>query len=192
MIGAAVSATCERRQHSTEWCLGWWPWWELGTSRSPGHDSERRSTRCPACEPRRWTRPGISDGAVNHEHERDKHAPSEADGRTYPRNDLGLAFFPPLVHFGINLLTHFRADLSSVSREESQEALRAAVDDVDLVQGHCVDHLFPLLQLALWTLDKLCLQGFAKWCQRSHKSAVSSRMVRKRKLNLYSVIPEHP
>lgn len=78
---------------------------------------------------------------------------------TYPRNDLCLALLPPLAHFGINLLTHFRLDLSGVSGEQGQEALCAAVDDVDLVEGHRVDHLFPLLQLPLWTLYKLCLQG---------------------------------
>lgn len=78
---------------------------------------------------------------------------------TYPRNDLCLALLPPLAHFGVNLLTHFRLDLSGVSGEQGQEALCAAVDDVDLVEGHRVDHLFPLLQLPLWTLYKLCLQG---------------------------------
>ncbi len=78
---------------------------------------------------------------------------------TYPRYDLCLALFPPLTHFGINLLADFRLDLSGVSGEESQEALCAAVDDVDFMEGHCVDHLLPLLQLPLWTLHKLCLQG---------------------------------
>lgn len=78
---------------------------------------------------------------------------------TYPRNDLCLALLPPLAHFGVNLLTHFRLDLSGVSGEQGQEALCAAVDDVDLVEGHRVDHLFPLLQLPLWTLYELCLQG---------------------------------
>lgn len=82
---------------------------------------------------------------------------------TYPWYDLCLAFFPPLTHFGINLLADFRLDLSGVSREESQEALCAAVDDVDLVERHCMDHLFPLLQLSLWTLYKLCLQGWHKY-----------------------------
>lgn len=93
----------------------------------------------------------------NHRQSKNKHR--HTCSRTYPGNDLCLALFPPLTHFGINLLTDFRLDLPGVSREESQEALCAAVDDVDLVEGHCMDHLFPLLQLSLWTLDKLCLQG---------------------------------
>lgn len=77
---------------------------------------------------------------------------------THPWNDLRLSFFPPLTHFGINLLADFRLDLSGVSREKSQEALCATVNDVDLVQRHCVDHLFSLLQLSLRTLYKLCLK----------------------------------
>lgn len=77
---------------------------------------------------------------------------------TYPGDDLCLSFFPPLTHFGINLLADFRFDLSGVSGEQSQEALSSTVDDVDLVERHRVDDLFPLLQLPLWTLDKLCLQ----------------------------------
>lgn len=79
-------------------------------------------------------------------------------GWAYPWDDLRLALFPPLTHFGINLLADFRLDLSGVSGEKSQEALRAAVDDVDLMEGHCVDDLLPLLQLSLWTLNKLRLQ----------------------------------
>lgn len=77
---------------------------------------------------------------------------------TYPGDDLGLAFLPPLAHLGVDLLAHFRLDLSGVSREQRQEALRAAVDDVDLVEGHRVHHLFPLLELPFWTLYKLRLQ----------------------------------
>lgn len=77
----------------------------------------------------------------------------------YPWNDLRLAFFPPLTHFGIDLLSDFRLDFSGVSGEQSQEALCAAVDDVDLMEGHCVHHLLPLLQLSFRTLDKLSLQA---------------------------------
>lgn len=76
---------------------------------------------------------------------------------TYPWYDLCFALFPPFTHFGINLLPDFRLYLSCVSREESQEALCAAVDDVNLMEGHSVDDLFPLLQLSLRTLYKLCL-----------------------------------
>lgn len=85
---------------------------------------------------------------------------------TYPRDDLSLAFLPPLAHLGVDLLAHLRLDLSGVSGEQSQEALRAAVDDVDLMEGHCVHHLFPLLELPFWTLDKLGLQkkGIIKVC----------------------------
>jgi len=91
-----------------------------------------------------------------------KHTHTQTHSCTYPRNDLSLAFFSPLAHFGINLLADFRLDLSGVSGEESQEALRAAVDDVNLVEWHCVDHLLPLLQLSLWTLYKLCLKGWQR------------------------------
>lgn len=41
----------------TEWCLCWWRRWEPVTGHSPRPRSGRRSTPCPACEPRRWTTP---------------------------------------------------------------------------------------------------------------------------------------
>ena len=82
-------------------------------------------------------------------------------GRTkvsYPGDDLGFALFPPLGHLGVDLLAHLRLDLPRVPGEERQEALRPAVDDVDLVEGHRVHDLLPLLQLPFWTLHELRLE----------------------------------
>ena len=45
-------------------------------------------------------------------------------------------------------------NLPGVSGKESEEALRSGVDDVDLVEGDRVDHLLPLLQLALGALHE--------------------------------------
>lgn len=53
--------------------------------------------------------------------------------RTYPGDDLSLAFFPPLINFGINLLTDFWLDLPRVTRKQSQETMCATVDYVDLM-----------------------------------------------------------
>lgn len=85
------------------------------------------------------------------------HGHTYTQSRTYPWNDLRFAFFPPLTHFGINLLADFRLYFPSVPREKSQEALCAAVNDVNLMEGHRVDHLLPLLQFSLRTLDELSL-----------------------------------
>lgn len=50
---------------------------------------------------------------------------------------------------------HLWPDLARVAAEERQEALRAAVDDVDLVERDHVHHLLALLELALGALHKL-------------------------------------
>lgn len=45
------------------------------------------------------------------------------------------------------------------TRKKREEALGAAVDDIDLVQRHCVHHFLPLLQLSVGALHKFCLGG---------------------------------
>ncbi len=45
--------------------------------------------------------------------------------------------------------------------EESQKPLRAAVDDIDFMQTHCVDNLLAFLQLALGARYKLGLRTCA-------------------------------
>lgn len=46
-----------------------------------------------------------------------------------------------------------------LTREEGQEALRAGVDDINLMQGHCVHHLLAFLELSIWALHELGLWG---------------------------------
>lgn len=48
---------------------------------------------------------------------------------------------------------------SGLTGEEGQEALRAGVDDVDLMQGHRVHHLLAFLELPVWALYELRLWG---------------------------------
>lgn len=49
-------------------------------------------------------------------------------------HDLGLTLLAPLADFGVDLVADLAADLAGVAGEEGQEALRAAVDHVDLVE----------------------------------------------------------
>ncbi|KAI6748417.1 hypothetical protein HG530_015697 [Fusarium avenaceum] len=51
----------------------------------------------------------------------------------HTRNDLGLALFLPFANLGVDLISDLAANLSSVAREKSKEALRPRVDDIDLV-----------------------------------------------------------
>ena len=71
-----------------------------------------------------------------------------------PGSDLRLALLPPLRDLGVDLVPHFRLDLSSVPAEQGEETLGPAVDDVDLVEGDGVDDLLPLLELPLGALDE--------------------------------------
>lgn len=55
---------------------------------------------------------------------------------------------------------------SGLTGEERQEALRAGVDDVDLMQGHRVHHLLAFLELPIWALYELGLRsegGVGSW-----------------------------
>jgi hypothetical protein len=72
-------------------------------------------------------------------------------------DDLGLAFFAPLAHLGVDLLAHFALDLACISREESQKSLRATVDDIDLVQRDCVYDFLPFLEFTFGAIDKFKL-----------------------------------
>jgi hypothetical protein len=71
-------------------------------------------------------------------------------------------------YLGIDLLAHFAADLASISTEQRQEALRPAVDHVDLVQADDVHYLLPLLQLALRTLNELGGRAWVKGGEGKH------------------------
>ena len=77
---------------------------------------------------------------------------------TYPRYYLCLSLLPPLHNLGVDLFPNFALNLSRVSREESQESLGTAVDDIHLMERNGVDNLLTLLELTLRTLNKLCLQ----------------------------------
>mmetsp|Transcript_37625 Transcript_37625/g.90727 ORF Transcript_37625/g.90727 Transcript_37625/m.90727 type:complete len:306 (-) Transcript_37625:761-1678(-) len=72
----------------------------------------------------------------------------------YSGYNFGTSLLPPFHYLGVNLLPHLPLDLTRVPREQCQEALLSAVDNVDLVQAHVVNYLFPLLQLALGTLHE--------------------------------------
>lgn len=76
---------------------------------------------------------------------------------THSRYNFCLSLFPPFCNLGIDLLSDLRLDLSGVSREESQEALGSAVDDIDLMQRDGMHHFLPFLELSLWTLNELGL-----------------------------------
>ena len=77
----------------------------------------------------------------------------------YARNDFRLAFFAPLRHLSVDLLTNFLLDLTGVTREQRQKTLLSGVDHVDFVQVHGVNNLLPLLKLAVRALHEARLRA---------------------------------
>jgi hypothetical protein len=65
-------------------------------------------------------------------------------------------------NFHFNPKSDLGFNLAGVTREEGEEALGAGVDDVNLVEGDCVDHLLTLLQLALRALHEPGARACAK------------------------------
>ena len=61
------------------------------------------------------------------------------------RSDLSLAHLSPLGDLGVDLVPDLGLDLAGVTAEEGEEALGAAVNDVDFVQGYRVNNLLSLL-----------------------------------------------
>jgi len=87
---------------------------------------------------------------------------SEKTG-TYTRNNLCFAFFSPLGDFGVDLVSQFWFDFTSVASEEGQESLCPAIDHVYFVKGYGVHDLFAFLDFTFRALDKLGLRtGLAK------------------------------
>ena len=88
-------------------------------------------------------------------------------------HDLGAALLSPLGDLLVDLLTDLRLDLTNVTSEQSHEALRARVDDVDLVKGDRVHNLLSLLQLTLGALNVSGLRALvveiARACERATK-----------------------
>jgi hypothetical protein len=74
-------------------------------------------------------------------------------------DDLGATLLSPLGNFLINLLADLRLDFANISRKQCHEALRAAVDDIDLVKRDGMNDLLALLQLTLGALDVACLRA---------------------------------
>ncbi len=74
-------------------------------------------------------------------------------------NNVGFTFLAPLGNLGVDLLANLSLDLARVAGKESQKALRARVDHVDLVQRDGVDNLFALLELTLGGLHKARLRA---------------------------------
>jgi hypothetical protein len=68
----------------------------------------------------------------------------------YTGDNLCLSFFSPFCNFGVNLVTKLGLNLARIAREKSKEALRAGIDNVDLMQCHSVDDFSPFLNFALW------------------------------------------
>ena len=89
--------------------------------------------------------------------------PQNPSATTHPWHNLCLAFLPPLCHLGVDLLPDLHLDLARVAREEGEEPLRAAVDDVNLVQRHRVHHLLTLLELPFRALHELGLKAAWTW-----------------------------
>jgi hypothetical protein len=76
---------------------------------------------------------------------------------TYTWDDLRLPLFLPLADLGVDLLPQFSLDLASISGKKSHKTLRSAIDNINFMQGDGMDHLFPLLNLAIGALYELGL-----------------------------------
>ena len=77
----------------------------------------------------------------------------------YTRHDFGFALFLPLGDFGVDLITHFAANLASVAREQSQEPLSPRIYHVDFVKRNSVDDFFAFLYFTFRTLNKFRLRN---------------------------------
>lgn len=75
----------------------------------------------------------------------------------YARNDLSLAFFSPLCHLGVNLISKLRFDFTGITSKEGKETLSSTVDNVDFVKRYRMYNFFSLLDFTFWTLDKFGL-----------------------------------
>jgi len=73
--------------------------------------------------------------------------------------DLSTAFLSPFCNLLVNLFTNFWLDLTNVTSEESHEALRARVNDIDLVESNCVHDLLSLLELTFGALNEASLRS---------------------------------
>lgn len=73
-------------------------------------------------------------------------------------DDLSTALFSPFGNFLVNLFANLRFDFTNVTSEKSHEALGSRVDDIDFVEGDCVDNFFTLLELTFWALHEAGLR----------------------------------
>ena len=75
------------------------------------------------------------------------------------RHDLGATLFSPLGNLLVNLFTDLGLNLTNVTSEESHEALRAGVNDIDLVESNRMHDLLSLLELTLGALHEASLRA---------------------------------
>ena len=73
-------------------------------------------------------------------------------------NQIRLVLLLPLSNLLINLISYFRSDFSSLSREQSHKSLGPRVNHIDVMKRHSMNNLFPLKNLSFWTLSKPCLR----------------------------------
>lgn len=79
---------------------------------------------------------------------------------TYAWNNLSLAFFSPLCHLGVYLISKLRFDFTGITSKEGKKTLSSTVDNVDFVKRYGMYDFFSLLDFTLWTLDKFSLINF--------------------------------
>lgn len=103
-------------------------------------------------------------------------SPATSPDNSYPRNNFSFSLFTPFGNFGVDLFTDFWLDLACVTREEGKEALCATVYDINFMKCDSVHHLFSLLQLSLWALNKLGLQKKKQTQHNMHIDVTASHI----------------
>mmetsp|Transcript_6576 Transcript_6576/g.16368 ORF Transcript_6576/g.16368 Transcript_6576/m.16368 type:complete len:265 (-) Transcript_6576:531-1325(-) len=77
--------------------------------------------------------------------------------KEHTRYDVSFPFFSPLSYAGIDLISHFMLNFTSITSKKSKETLLARVDNINLMQRYSVYYLLPLLQLSFGALHEPCL-----------------------------------
>ncbi len=78
--------------------------------------------------------------------------------KQHTRHDLRLTLLSPLWYFLVYLLSNLLSYFSCCPRKQSQKPLWSRIYHINLVQCYCVNDLFSLLNLTLWTIYESCLR----------------------------------
>lgn len=68
------------------------------------------------------------------------------------RDNICLAFFSPIGHFLVNLVSYFLFDFTGVTSKQSQKSLASRINNINFVETHSVNHFFSFLDFTFGAL----------------------------------------